>query len=243
MAERRKLEMIDYGDEPLVDHKGRTRPLYKARSPRPSAHRRYRPGPFANLLLGLFPGARLIASDGLWAGLPYTIAGLLGLIVAVVLATRFPITSETLRILRIKPELALVHAGALLLGVVIYEVARMGSAIEERSNSPRAARFMAALAIPAAMVTFGAPRLVGLYPRFVEALWFASAVVLVGSIPAAFRCAFDLRRKNAVIVFALVVIAAIGGVVTIAMLPPPARAALAATAAAYGFEILPKLLS
>src|SRR5688572_463043 len=90
-----RIEPIDHGDDPLIDHKGRSKPLYKRRSkrpPRPSA--RWRPGAFSKLMLGVFPGVRLMALESVPDGLPYAIIGTLALIASVLLATRLGVTFE-----------------------------------------------------------------------------------------------------------------------------------------------------
>src|SRR5262249_41979635 len=53
-----KIERIDYDlEDPLIDHKGRSRPLYKPRSKRPNV---WKPSKPVRVLLGLFPGARVM---------------------------------------------------------------------------------------------------------------------------------------------------------------------------------------
>lgn len=246
MGKKRKIEVIEYGEEPVIDHKGRSRPLYKPRSPRPQQPRRWRPGPIAKAFLGLYPGARLIATVGLREGLPYAILGLIALIVSALLATRFDLTFDTLRALRIKQEVALVHAGALVVAVVTFELLRLGSTFEERSDKPRSARALAAFLLPAGLITFAAPKLISLYPRLVEAIWFASAVLFLGALPASLRCVFDFgrlfesRRAKAIGgVFGALLLGAAGAAIVGAA---DTRRTLANAAAAAGFEILPKLL-
>lgn len=247
MARRpRKIEVLEYGEEPVVDHKGRSRPLYKPRSPRPRPPKRWRPGPVSKVLLGLYPGARLMFTVGIREGLPYAVLGMIALLLSVILATRFNLTLGTLRVLRIKQEVALFHAGALVFTVAVFELLRLGGTFEERTDKPRSARALAAFLVPAGLVTFGAPKLISLYPRLVEAVWFAAAVLFCGALPATVRCLFDFgrlfesRRAKAIGgVFAALLLGAAGAAIVGA---EDARRTVASAAAAAGFEILPKLL-
>jgi hypothetical protein len=241
--------MIDHGDEPVVDHKGRSKPLYKRRTKRPPrpAAQSWRPGSFAKLLLGTFPGVRLMVLESVPDGLPYAIVGALSLTAAVLLATRTGTTLQSIENLAIKPQWFLAHAAALVLAVIVYELARMGASLEERTDKPRAARAAAALFIPAAVVVLWGPRLVALHPRLVEATWLSAMVLVIGVIPAAVRCLVDFgstfdtprARMLAALVAALLLGVGIATVLGI----DDARRAIASAAANAGFEILPRLLS
>ncbi len=245
---RQSLELVDHGDEPLIDHKGRTKPLYKRRTKRPPrSQKRWRPGAFTKLLLGTFPGARLIVLESVNGGLPYAIVGLLALIATVFLATRVGVTMESLRILAIEPYWFLIHAAALVVAVAIYELARMGASLEERTDKPRAARAAAALVLPTLLITIGAPKLVPLHPRLVEATWLGATVLLLGVLPATIRCVFDFGRlfetPRARLLAGLACALIVGIALATALGIDDARRAIASAAASAGFEILPKLLS
>ncbi len=242
------LELIEYGEDPVIDHKGRTKPLYKRRTKRPPRPpKRWRPNSFTKLLLGIFPGMRLMVLESWTDGLPYAIVGMLSLLAGVLLASRFNVTSETLRILAIRPHWFLVHAAALIVAVAVYELARMGASLEETLDRPKAARAASALLLPSALIVLFAPRLIALYPRLVEATWLAAIVLVLGSLPAAIRCVIDpgrLFESGRARMIAGVLTALVFGVAIATVLGiDDARRAVASAAANAGFEILPKLLS
>jgi hypothetical protein len=245
---RKNLELIDHGDDPLVDHKGRSKPLYKRRTkrpPRPPA--RWRPGNFSRLLLGTFPGARLMVMESVPDGLPYAIVGTIALIAGVLLATRLSVTFETLRILAIKQYWFLIHCTALLVTVFVYELARLGSSLEERNDSPKAARAAASLLLPAGLIGAAAPGLIPLHPPLVEATWLAAMVLLLGALPAALRCLFDFSKlfetPRSKMLAGMAAALLLGISLATVLGIDDARRAIASAAASAGFEILPRLLS
>jgi hypothetical protein len=180
-------------------------------------------------------------------GLPYAIVGFIALLASVFLATRLGVTFETLRIYAIEQRWFLVHHAALLAAVLVYELARLGSSLEERTDKPKAARTAAALLIPAALIAFMAPKLIALHPRLVEATWLAAVIILLGTLPAALRCLFDfgqlLETPRAKMIASLVAALLLGVGLATALGIDDARRAIASAAASAGFEILPRLLS
>ena len=180
-------------------------------------------------------------------GLPYAIVGLIAMLTTVLLATRLGVTVETLRILAIEQQWFLLHHAALVLAVFVYELARMGSSLEERTDHPKAARAAATLLIPAGLIAFLAPSLIPLHPRVVEASWLAAMVLVLGSLPPALRCLLDFGRvfetPRAKMIAGLVAALLLGvGLATVLGIDD-ARRAIASAAANAGFEILPRLLS
>src|SRR5207237_315003 len=90
-----KLEMIPYDpEESLIDHKGRSKPLYKPRTPRPDV---WKPSKPVRILLGLFPGTRVMALESAKLGAPYAVFGLLSLLGALFMMIGWTRTEATLR--------------------------------------------------------------------------------------------------------------------------------------------------
>jgi hypothetical protein len=235
----------DSGDLPF-DHRGRARPLFSPSSPRPQGA--WRPGRLARLLLGLFPGARVMAVSSAVAGLPYAVLGVAAFVMVFLLGIEWGMAAENTRALQIRPVWMLPHAVGLVAAVTVFELLRFGASLEERYYGSRAPRFLAAFLLPALVIVALAPRVVGLYPQLVEATWWMALVVAVGALPATVWSAAEgylmspdrVRAfKWAVLAFYLLVVG--GGVAALALVEP-AKLAAAHWAADAGFALLPRLL-
>lgn len=184
-----RLELIEYGpDEQLIDHKGRSKPMYKPRSPRPDT---WRPGRAVRMLLGLFPGVRVMALSSARDGAPYAALGLLSLVAGLFLMVGLPSTSSTIDTLLIDPRWTLVHAAAVVVLFVVYETLRLASCFEERTSALRAPRILAALFIPSLITLVFGPLLMPIWPRLVEAAWFSALVLALGATAGMIWTAFE----------------------------------------------------
>ncbi len=178
--------MIEYPEgEDLVDHKGRSKPIYKPSSPRPAE---WRPGPWARWTMGLFPGLRLMATKNVPAGLPYAILGLLTSLGALLVVLNWSTAMDTIQQLRIQPRWILLRAGAVLLMVGVYELLRMASSLEEAPRGPRVPRVLAAFVLPSFLVVLAVPAFLYIAPQWLEAAWVAALVIGFGALPAAVSC-------------------------------------------------------
>jgi hypothetical protein len=242
----KNLELIDYSpDEPLVDHKGRSKPMYKARSPRPAS---WRPSKVIRLLLGLFPGTRLMALETVAQGWPYTLLGLLAIVPAVFLILNMKASALLLENLAIDPVWLLAQAAAVLGLFVVFEVLRLGSFFEEPSKGPRVPRILAAFTLPAALLLVGAPEIVRLSPRLVEASWCAALILLIGGFAGTAWCALEGtvestegQKSFRIAGIAIIAVAAVGGVLT-GVLSPSTIIALGTWTKSLGFTVVPSLL-
>src|SRR5207248_3140444 len=116
------LQMIDYGpDEQLVDHKGRSKPLYKPRSPKPAS---WKPSKPVRMLLGLIPGVRLMIAEGVREGAPYAVFGVLALVTALFLIIGIPRTVTNMHALLMDGRWILAQAAGIVMLLFVYEILR-----------------------------------------------------------------------------------------------------------------------
>lgn len=244
---RRDLELIEYEpDEPLIDHKGRSKPMYKPRSPRP---RTWRPSRPIRLMLGLFPGTRVMALESFRAGLPYTVLGLLAIIPTLFLLIGWSRTTQELHALSIDERWLIAHAAGAIALLSTFELLRLASFFEEpRAKELRAPRILAAFTVPAVATAIAGPELVSLWPRLVEATWFSSVIVAAGAVIASIWCAAEgtLEEEGPRLAFrvaGLVVLAGlIGAGVATGVFGAESVRMVASVAKAAGFRALPALL-
>lgn len=242
----KNLELIDYApDEPLVDHKGRSKPMYKARSPRPAS---WRPSKVIRLFLGLFPGTRVMALETVAQGWPYTVLGVLAIVPAIFLMLHMKTSAQSMATLAIDPQWLLLQALAVLVLFCVFELLRLGSFFEERIKGPRVPRILATFTVPAALVLIGAPEVVRLAPRLVEAAWCASLVLMLGGLAGTAWCVLEGsleddegQRSFRIAGIALIAVAVVAGVLT-GVLSPSTMIALGAWTKTLGFSIVPALL-
>lgn len=243
---RTNLKLIDYSnDEPLFDHKGRSRPMYVPRSPRPKSWHPSRP---IRLLLGLMPGTRVMALESPRDGLPYLVLGLLALLPALFLVIGWPRTVAQLHALAFDDRWVLAHAGLVVGLLVVFEGLRLASYFEEHTGGLKAPRALAALLLPAAAIVWKGPELVGIWPQLVEATWFASVILAIGGVAGTVWCVGDgtLASPRGRLVFRIVGAVALVALVAFVVVTEPFAEAtlrsLAAYARASGFRTLPALL-
>lgn len=238
--------MIEYApDEPLVDHRGRSKPMYKPRSPRPRSWKPSRP---IRLLLGLFPGTRLMALESIAQGWPYSALGMLALVPAIFLILNWSANAARVEVLSIDERWLLAHAAAIFVLIGVFELLRLGAYFEERTSGPRVPRILAALTIPAVLVIVGAPRLIPLWPQLVEAAWCSAVVLALGGLAGSAWCLLDGtiestggQRTFRIVGLVLIGLLLLGGVLT-GVLVPGSLAQLATWARGLGFQALPGML-
>ena len=243
----RRLELIDYPEgEELIDHKGRSKPLYKPTSPRPRKND-WRPDGVSRLAMGLFPGLRLMVTKSVPAGLPYALLGLLSGLGALLTVLNWSSSAATIQQLHIQPRWVLLRAGAVLVLICIYELLRVGASLEERPKGPRTPRIMAAFVLPAFLVIMAGPAFISAEPQLVEAAWFAALVLGFGALPASAACIMDglvtqthLSRFRIGAGLTLAVLVAIAAFLPV--LGVPLFDGLQGAARAAGFRVLPTLI-
>lgn len=232
-------------DSASASRSGRARPVYTPRSPPPG---RWRPSRLARVVLGLVPGVRMMALDDARRGLPLAIFGLALALAFGILLTGWEARVHALERLRIVPKLALLDALCIVLIGIAYEALRLTASLEERRRSPWSPRIVAAPFFPALLVVLGAPSILHLSPRWLEALWWAALVAAVGSSPALVWCTFEdrllTRRARRRLLLAWMVAAfSVGAAVAGPLaLSAELRARMAAEAQMRGFQLLPRLL-
>lgn len=209
----------------------------------------WRPGRLSRLALGLFPGLRIMAVKSAVGGLPYLLLGLAALVLGGLLTLQWEVARQSVRTFQIREVFLLAHASAIVLAVLVYELLRFGSTLEERYYGSRAPRFLAAFLLPALALLLGGPSIVRLWPRLVEALWLTAGVIVVGALPAAVWSAAEgflmsherLRRFQAIVGASILLLLVIGGgaLASSAAL----RTDVATWAANSGFVMLPRLLA
>ncbi len=233
-------------DDVPFDHRGRARPMYATAVPQASST--WRPGRLARLTLGLFPGVRVMAVSSAVAGIPYLLLGVAAVALGTLLFLDWDIANTNIRTFHIKKLFLLVHWGAIVLAVLVFELLRFASALEEKYYGTRAPRLLAALLMPAIIVLVGSPRVTYMWPQLMESVWLTAAVVAIGAVPAAiwsaaegFLMSTDRLRRFQIVVVAGMGLTVGGGLGVIFAVANVRAAALAWTSNA-GFEILPRLL-
>ncbi len=229
----------------VMNHKGRSQPLYTPRRPRPT---RWRPSPTTRVLLGLFPGLRLMAVRKVGAGLPEAILGIVAASSVLFMVVRWPRFVTTLNQLRIDERWLLLYAAMALGSVVVFEALRLACDFAEKPKDPKIPRTIASFVLPALAAIVGIPPIVVLAPRALESLWFAGWVLFLGALPAAVWTTLkgslkspatqrNFRIAGLVTLATLAVVLATAGVAS-----SKSRHQLASAADALGFEVLPDLL-
>lgn len=233
--------------EPLIDHRGRSKPMYqRKRSRRPE--KRWRPPWALNLLLGGFPGARMLANGEVTSGIAYAAVGLFAILPAILVLGGWSSRASTLQLLSIDEAWLLLHGCVALCSVMCFEGLRLASAFDPRSRADRLPRVFAAFAVPSLIVLFGGPRLLRHAPRIIEAAWFGALVLGSGALIAAAWCSFrdlgESSRRQRLIAIVGGVIIVIGLVVLVASgtISWQTLRMLAGSASEAGFQVLPELL-
>jgi len=168
---------ISLDDDPTSGPRGRSQPLFKARRPKPKSS--WRPPTWLELLLGLVPGARMMAHQEVARGVAFTATAVFVLAPAIYQLAHWNRIARTIEALGIDPTWLLAHAMVALMGVVGFEVLRLVSTLSRIKDNAFLPRMMASLLAPSALVVILGPRVVRYAPRSMEALWFG-AVVLAG---------------------------------------------------------------
>ncbi|MFO0727239.1 MAG: hypothetical protein U1E65_25900 [Myxococcota bacterium] len=226
-----------------LDHKGRSRPMYAPRTPRPQQKRM---NPALDLLLGLFPGARLMARERVASGLAYSIVGLFALMPALVVAISWSARKAAITKLSIDPTWLVLHAALAVISVLLYELVRSASSMNGVGGGVRISRWLAALLFPSLLIVLVGPRLVELAPQAVEPAWLVAIPMLAAGILASVDAArakneVDPSRRITGLVALFLGIALVGGLLGLAI-SVDLNATLATEAQKAGFVKLPQLV-
>lgn len=229
-----------------LDHKGRSKPLYARRSIRPQ---QAQPPRALDLLLGLFPGARMMARERVASGMTYTVLGLFSLILAVIVVVGWSSRVETMTTLGIDPRWLLLHAGVVLISVTLFEALRLASSMDLIRGRLRLTRALAALTLPCLVVLIGAPALLAFAPGPLELAWVASligvAIALIATVDSVHQRSDE--EASGGIKLALGGTASVLIVASVTMvilwLDHGMTQRLAAAATDAGFKIIPRLLA
>lgn len=246
LPQRKNLELIDYApDEPMLDHRGRAKPLYKTKTPRPES---WHPSKPVRLLLGLLPGARVMALESLSEGWAFSLLGVLTLLPALFMIVNWSATRNTIRMFSMDERVVLGHAAAIVALLFSYELLRLGSFLEERTNALKLPRVLATLTVPALAILFMGPDILPAWPRLVEALWCAALVAAMGGIAGSVWCIMDgtLSTPRATMIFRGLGAALLIALIAVGMMTGTFSAStlrmLACAAQEAGFRVLPRLL-
>ena len=130
--------------------------------------------------------------------------------------------------------------------VLVYELLRFGAHVEEHPFGPWTPRILASLVLPAFVVACGAPFVLDIAPRALEAAWFAALVVGFGALPGAVAGGLSdisgTSRQQFRIVAGIALVALIALAFGLPYLGVPMFGGLSGAAQAAGFRVLPTLL-
>jgi len=164
-----------------LDHKGRSRPIFAPRSPRPTTKKLH---PAIDLIAGLFPGARWMARERVASGLAYAIVGLFTLLPAIIVFVGWSTRESAIERLMITRSWIVVHAAVLLASLFLFELVRSGAALDPPRRHLRAARFVAAVTVPAIIALVLGPTLVKDAPGWVEPVWLLALPMVFAGLVA-----------------------------------------------------------
>jgi hypothetical protein len=232
---------IDTAAEQL-DHKGRSRPIFAPRTPRPQVKRLH---PATELLAGLFPGARLMARERVAAGLAYAIVGGLSLLPALLVLLGWSERTTSIQKLSLTPAWTALHAGVLVASVVLFELVRCLSALDPSRRHVRVSRTLAALGLPAIVVVLGGPSVVAALPGVVEPVWLMAVPLMllagVATVDVLTRPEASASHRPALVAGAAV-LASVVVVALVLVISMDTRGGLVRRATEAGFTRLPELL-
>lgn len=232
---------IDTAAEQL-DHKGRSKPIFAPRSPRPQVKRLH---PAVELLSGLFPGARLMARERVAAGLAYAIVGGLSLLPALLVLLGWSERSASVQKLSLTPAWTALHAGVLVASVALFELVRCLSALDPSRRHVRLSRAIAAVGLPALVVVLGGPAVVATLPEVVEPAWLLAIPLAllagVATVDVLTRAEPSASHRPALVASAAVVASTLV-VALVLVLSMDTRGGLVRRATDAGFVRLPEIL-
>lgn len=231
-----------------VDHRGRAQPLYKRKSKstsRPSP-RAWRPHWTLNLLLGLIPGARWMASGQAARGIAFAAAALFVLFPGVMVVVGWTSARASMRALLIDDKWLLLHGAVALASIATFEMLRTVSSVVDSRRAIGTARIVAGMFLPSILVLAGGPQVVRFSPTALEALWFISLIATLGGLLAAMMAAAGNLRPQASPSRRFLIAGGAGLLIVLVVFAVTVNQAtlkaLAASAQGAGFEVLPKIL-
>jgi hypothetical protein len=233
--------------EPLIDHRGRSRPLYKARRPKPAA--RWKPPWALDVLLGLVPGARMMVHGEVARGIVFTVVGLVTLVPAIVVMASWARRTRELELLAIAPRWMLVPFVVLVATVLAFEGLRLASELDRLKRSVTASRVIGSLLVPSLAVLFFGPRVVAHAQSVVEPMWFGALVTAASATAAGLWSTLHERGDSGdagpdrrVLIAGAVGIVVLVAVLVVSLASGSTLPMLASASADAGFVWLPSLL-
>jgi hypothetical protein len=159
-----------------LDHKGRSKPLYAPRTPRPTA-RRLRPE--VELLLSLFPGARDLVRERVPHGLVTLTIAILALLPAAFVLTSWSTRLRVGRELDVDPMIVALQAGAAIASLALFEALRAISGESAERGAPPLGRVLGVLFLPSLATLLLAPGVARAGAGVAEPFWLLAWVGLV----------------------------------------------------------------
>ncbi len=159
-----------------LDHKGRSKPMYAPRTPRPTV-KRLRPE--LELLLGLLPGAYDLVRERLAHGLVTLTIAILALLPAAFVLTSWSARLRVGRELDVDPMIVALQAGAAIASLALFEALRaVSGASDERGELPLG-RVLGVLFLPSLATLLLAPGVARAGAGVAEPFWLLAWVGLV----------------------------------------------------------------
>lgn len=159
-----------------LDHKGRSKPMYAPRTPRPTA-KRLRPE--LELLLGLFPGANDLVRERVAHGLVTLTIAILALLPAAFVLTSWSARLRVGRELDVDPMIVALQAGAAIASLALFEALRAVSGESAERGAPPLGRVLGVLFLPSLATLLLAPGVARAGAGVAEPFWLLAWVGLV----------------------------------------------------------------
>lgn len=227
--------------EPLIDHRGRSRPLYKPRRVRPEATKLPRA---LDLVLGVFPGARLLAHHQVSAGMLYAFLGIASLVPLVAVLIGWSDTLQSITDLSLDPQWLGLHAAIGFFSLFAFELLRVGSSSPK--GRPTLTRTLAALFVPSLAMLAWAPALGVEVHKALEISWLLAMPCFFVGLTASLWCTLPIegpRRKVFVLWEIATVLVLIAAFAVLAVQNDEVIATVASALRSTGFRMVPEVLA
>lgn len=215
--------------QPLIDHRGRSKPLYKPKRPRPES---FRPSPWLTVVLDFIPGAWFITKKNkIVVGLSYLLAGVLALIPGIVALTGFHRMVGMVERLGFREYWILAYALIPLASASAFETLRLLALRGRRRKEPQPyARLLSALFLPSLLLVIGLPGIIDVEPAILRPLWYAGVILgVTATLGAARHILFDLgltKDAQRIVLFSLGFALLVGAIALMLLNPASGLGAL-----------------